>query len=100
MGAPNSIPRRRMDTRVRKFRGKFLVAGRDREAFELSETAEFIFRRIDGKRTVQEIGSMVAEEFGAPLEMAIDDCAELISELVEGRVIDVIPAGEDHEQDQ
>jgi hypothetical protein len=98
--APNSIPRRRVDTQVRKFRGKLLVAGRNRQAFELSETAEFIFRQIDGKRTIKEIGGMVAEEFGAPLEMAVDDCAELIAELTEGKAIDVMPAGEVHEHYQ
>src|SRR5215469_15997274 len=78
--APDSIPRRRMDTQVRKFRGKLLVGGPNRQAFELSETAEFIFRQIDGKRTIQEIGGMVAEKFGAPLDMAVDDCAELVAE--------------------
>jgi methyltransferase-like protein len=98
--APNSIPQRRIDTQVRKFRGKLLVASRNRQAFELSETAEFIFRQIDGKRTIQEIGGMVAEKFGAPLEMAVDDCAELIAELVEGKAIDVMSAGEGHEYDQ
>ncbi|MEU7765562.1 PqqD family protein [Nocardia sp. NPDC049190] len=85
---PHATPRLRLTARMRKFRGRLLVASQEHN-LELSESAEFIFRSIDGMRTVSQIGAMVAERYDIPADMATDDVADLIDELVEACVVDV-----------
>ncbi|MEU7632315.1 PqqD family protein [Nocardia sp. NPDC049220] len=85
---PHATPRLRLTARMRKFRGKLLVASQEHK-LELSESAEFIFRSIDGRRTVGQIGALVAEKYEIPADMATDDAAELIEELVEAQVVDL-----------
>jgi asparagine synthase (glutamine-hydrolysing) len=83
------IPRQRMDTRARKFRGRLLVAGPDETAVELSESAMFIFRCIDGVRTASDIGKLLADEYGIPHQVATADTAELLAELADNGIIEL-----------
>ncbi|GAB2856399.1 hypothetical protein GCM10027176_68480 [Actinoallomurus bryophytorum] len=84
---PESIPKRRTSVRARKFRGQLLVSI-DEETFELSESAEFIFRGINGRRSVQEIGVLLAEKYAIPVDTAVEDVAELLDALARSDILE------------
>lgn len=88
-----SVPRRRLDSRVRTMRGKTLVAGA-RQALELDETATFIWRRLDGTATVGQIAEALAAEYDVDAETALADVIELVSDLVECEVVEFVPSGD------
>ncbi|MFJ6384880.1 PqqD family protein [Kitasatospora sp. NPDC092039] len=74
------VPSYRPDVRVRNLRGKFLVAvGKD--AFELSETAGFIWKQIDGRNSIADIGRLLAAEYGIDAETATADTKEILEYL-------------------
>ncbi|WP_328315971.1 PqqD family protein [Streptomyces sp. NBC_00388] len=77
---PGSVVRRRMEARVRKYRGKLYVAVQD-QALELDEIAEAIFRRINGTSTLREIGASLAEEYGIPADVALADVTDFVEQL-------------------
>jgi len=83
-----AVPRIRPGMRVRNFRGKLFVASQG-QAFELSDTAAFIYRAIDGERTVAEIGRQVAAEYGIPFDTAVEDLVELLTALSKAEVLDL-----------
>lgn len=84
----DAVPRHRVDVRTRGFRGKvFVVSSVD--AFELSDTAAFVFRAVDDTRTVAEIGALLAAEYDVPPAEAAADVADLIAELAGLLVLDV-----------
>jgi len=70
-----------LNFKIRNYRGKTLVRG-DEHAFELSESAAFVCRQVDGSRTVGDIGKRVAEEFDVDEETATEDAVELLTRLV------------------
>jgi len=76
----DEVPSRRLDARARRIRGALTVAGPE-NAFELSETAELIFRSANGKRTVSEIGAIVAERYDVDAGTAAADALELLAQL-------------------
>ncbi|WP_447002329.1 PqqD family protein [Saccharothrix isguenensis] len=84
----DAVPCNRMDVRVRKFKGKVLVAAGE-QAFELEDTAAFVYQQVDDTRTVREIGERLAAEYDVELDVALADTAELIAELVRARALDV-----------
>jgi pyrroloquinoline quinone biosynthesis protein D len=77
---------RRLDARIRKLAGSILVAG-PQEVRELSDTASFVWDRIDGSRTIGEIGEALAAEYDVDVKTATDDVAELVGELVAVEVV-------------
>ncbi|PZT77242.1 MULTISPECIES: PqqD family protein [unclassified Streptomyces] len=81
-----SVPTRRLDARVRNVRGQMMVAG-PTQAFELSETAAFIWKQIDGSNTVAQIGRLLASEYEVDEQTAVEDTAEVIAELAASSVI-------------
>lgn len=81
-----SVPTRRLDARVRNVRGQMMIAG-PTQAFELSETAAFIWRQIDGSNTVAQIGRLLAAEYEVDEQTAVEDTAEVIVELAASSVI-------------
>ena len=83
-----TVPRRRLDARVRAARGTLLVAGAG-EALELDEVAAFMWKQIDGTRTVAEIADAVAGAYDVDAGTARDDVAELLGELVEVGVVEL-----------
>jgi coenzyme PQQ synthesis protein D (PqqD) len=84
---PGTVPKLRLDARIRKLRGgKALVAG-PHQALELSETAEFIRTRIDGVATVREIAEAVAAEYDIDAGTASADVMELIMTLIDNEVV-------------
>jgi hypothetical protein len=86
--AQSVVPQIRPGLRVRNFRGKLFVASQG-QAFELSDTAAFIYRAVDGERSVAEIGRQVAAEYGIPFDTAVEDTVELLTALNEAEVLDL-----------
>ncbi|MEU9126698.1 PqqD family protein [Kitasatospora sp. NPDC048540] len=82
-----SVPARKLEARVRKFRGKLFVANASL-AFELDEVAELIFRSVDGVATLQQIGEKVAAEYDISVAEAVSDCAELLAQLTENGMVE------------
>ncbi|MGW6685491.1 PqqD family protein [Streptomyces sp. NPDC054961] len=76
-----SVPTVRPDIRVRKIRGTLVVAVPE-QAFELAETAAFLWKRIDGVRSVGRIGELLAEEYEIDVETAVEDTLAVLAELV------------------
>ncbi|MBM0201670.1 PqqD family protein [Micromonospora sp. NPDC051227] len=85
---PNTVPSTRLDTRWRKYRGKVFIARGD-NAFELSEVAAFIYKSIDGSRTIRQLGEGLAAEYDIAVEDAVSDIEELLTDLVAADVIDI-----------
>jgi hypothetical protein len=83
----DSVPHRSADVRTRRYRGRLYIANTD-QAYELNDAAEFVFRQIDGRATVREIGVRLAAEYRYAAEDAIADTAELIGLLVERHVVE------------
>ncbi|MGW0589555.1 PqqD family protein [Streptosporangium sp. NPDC002607] len=88
-GEQHAVPVLPMTVRMRNLQGKTFV-GDGEHVFELSETARFIWRQIDGKRTVLDIGEIVSREYDIPREEAVDDVLEFFTELVELGVLRIL----------
>jgi Coenzyme PQQ synthesis protein D (PqqD) len=86
--APHSVPRRRLAARVRRFRGRLVVAVDD-VAHELAESAELIFTSIDGAATIDEIAVRLARCYGIDDDVARADTAEFVAWLVDHHLIDI-----------
>lgn len=71
----------RFDMRVRNTGGRLVVTA-DGASLELSESAGFVFGRVDGTRTVGEIGALLAAEYDIDLAEATADAAEVLAELL------------------
>lgn len=71
----------RFDMRVRNSGGRLIVAA-DGTSLELSESAGFVFRQVDGTRTVGEIGALLAAEYDIDVAEATADAAEVLAELL------------------
>lgn len=91
--SPNAIPRHRLGIRVRRFRGDIFVAVDD-EAFELAESAGFIFTTIDGKRSLAETAGCLAAEYGIEEAEAYEDTCEFVSWLRDQKLIDIDDIGD------
>lgn len=85
-----AVPRWRIDVRVRTMRGKVLIAG-PRETLELADTAAYIWRLIDGTRTIQQIAHAVSSEYDVDTRTAFTDATDLITELLNCEVIEFLP---------
>ncbi|GAA3229570.1 PqqD family protein [Streptomyces sp. XM83C] len=86
---PDSVVRRRMEARVRKYRGSLFIAVRD-QALELDEVAQAIFRRIDSTSTLREIAARLAEEYDIPVDEATGDTVDFVAQLVGHGVVEVV----------
>ncbi|GAA2422337.1 PqqD family protein [Streptomyces glaucus] len=86
---PDSVVRRRMEARVRKYRGNLFIAVRD-QALELDEVAQAIFRRIDSTSTLREIAARLAEEYDIPVDEATGDTVDFVAQLVGHGVVEVV----------
>ncbi|WDZ85852.1 PqqD family protein [Micromonospora cathayae] len=84
----DSVPRRRLDVRIRSYRGTLLVATAD-SAFELHDMAAFLVRRFDGVRTVAQVVGLLATEYGLPPAEAEADTLDLLGQLIDHGVLEV-----------
>ena len=83
---PDTVPVRRLDSRVRSVGGRFLVAG-PTSALELDVTARSVWRAIDGGRSVSAIARSLADEYDVDPGTAVGDVVELVEELVRCEVV-------------
>lgn len=77
---PDSVPRRPLHARTRRFRDKVFIAV-DNESAELSETAAVIWTSVDGSRTVRDIAAIVQADYDVAEELALADVLEFVSEM-------------------
>lgn len=81
----DTVPRRSAVVRIRKFRGVLLVGGGE-HMLELNASAEFMFRKIDGVRSIGDIARLVQDTYGIPWHAALQDVGELVHELVDCQI--------------
>ena len=61
---------------------------------ELNPTASFIWKRVDGKRTTDEIAAQLAAEFDVSPESALADIRELVESLVANQLVSTLERAE------
>ena len=84
-----AVPKRRLGVRVRVVRGVITVAG-PQGVQELDEVAGFVYRQIDGTRSLAELADMLRAEYaGADAETALADVAELVGDLVGAELVEL-----------
>ena len=86
--APDRVPARSFTARIRNVRGTILVAGPE-QVFELDDSAAFVWRQIDGTRTIGEIGQALAAEYDVDPEAATRDVLEFVDGLVASEILSV-----------
>ncbi|MEV7404909.1 PqqD family protein [Streptomyces sp. NPDC091267] len=74
------VPRIPLNVRLRRHRGRHLAIGYE-HALELSETAVFIWQRVDGRTDVATLAEAVSAEYGIGADEAAADVLELLQEL-------------------
>jgi Coenzyme PQQ synthesis protein D (PqqD) len=80
---PDSVPARRLEAQVRNLAGTLTVTRPESEvAFELSDTAGYIWRTIDGRRTVDAISRLLVQRYDVHHDVAVADVMEMVAELV------------------
>ncbi|MFE9018908.1 PqqD family protein [Streptomyces sp. NPDC007808] len=82
----HSVPRHRLEVRIRSSEGAILLARYD-QAYELPEVAAFIWRRIDGTDRVADIARSVAEHYGIDAGTALTDTTEMLEWLLEEKLV-------------
>lgn len=75
-----AVPWVPLNVRLRRHAGRELVIGYE-HALELSETASFIWKQIDGRRSVADIARMVSAEYDVEIAVALADVRELLDQL-------------------
>lgn len=82
------VPRRRLNARVRNFRDRTMVAGSS-QPLELSESAAFIWRLMDGRRSVGDLADALCAEYEVDRDTAVADVTELVGALHDVGVVDL-----------
>ncbi|MER5557162.1 PqqD family protein [Streptomyces sp. NPDC002506] len=85
---PATVAALPLNVKIRNHRGKTIVGGY-RHFYELTESAAFIWRQIDGVRTVSDIARLIAEEYDIDQATVVGDVVELFTELAEHDVIKI-----------
>jgi hypothetical protein len=82
----DAVPVTPLDVRVRNVRGQLLVA-RQEHAVELSDSAGFVWRQLDGRRTVADVAGRLAAEYHIDQQTAIADTQEVLAVLAGYRLV-------------
>ncbi|MGW8725180.1 PqqD family protein [Streptomyces sp. NPDC055808] len=85
---PATVASLPLNVKIRNHRGKTIVGGYQ-HFYELTESATFIWRQIDGVRTVADIAQVIADEYDIDQATVVDDVVELFTELAEHEVIKI-----------
>ena len=89
----NQVPKRKWSVRMRNFRGSLFVFTADETThLELNDVGRFMFRALDGRRTVAQVGELVAREYDIAPEEATADVQEFVEELAAAAIVDLLPA--------
>ena len=83
----NWVPVLPPDVRVRKMRGRLLVARRD-DSVQLEDVSAAIFARIDGASSAEQIGQALCGQYEVDPETAVADTVEFLRQLVELGILD------------
>jgi len=84
---PDSIPRRPLHARTRKFKDKVFIAV-DNESAELSETGAVIWQSVDGSRTIHDIAAIIQADYDVAAEIALADVLDFLSEMASSGFIE------------
>jgi hypothetical protein len=78
----SSVPDRGLQARVRRIAGQLTVAGPDgAQPVQLSETAELVWRSVDGRRTVRDVAVLLAAEYDVGIDEVLPDVVEMVAQL-------------------
>jgi hypothetical protein len=83
---PDSVPSKRLTSRVRNYRRRTYVAGSG-EPYELSDSAAVVWKLVDGHRSVGELATALCAEYDIDAETALADVVELVTALTEAGVL-------------
>ena len=78
----DAVPRRLLGIRIRRFRGKLLVAVAD-NVYELTDSAADIFTWIDGRATVGSLSARLSEAYDVSAEESSSDVTDFVNWLVD-----------------
>jgi len=79
----------------REIDGSVVIISPERSmVHELNPTASFIWKKVDGKRTTDEIAEQVAAEFDVTRESALADIHELAESLAANQLLGPLEGGE------
>lgn len=77
---------RHIKLRHDKGRGKWLILAPER-VFEPDEIAVEVLKQCDGERTVQDIATILAAEYQAPVDVILNDITAMLQELADKGVL-------------
>ncbi len=73
-----------------------IISPEDSVVHELNDTASFIWKQANGKRTATEIALLLAAEYEVSPETALADTEELVAQLEAKRLLLSSPGTEGH----
>jgi hypothetical protein len=82
-----SIPRRVLGTKIRRVSGDLVVGDQD-GALSLADSAEFLFKNCDGRRSVLDLAHLLAQEYDVGADEVFDDVVELLVFLGSRRLVE------------
>ncbi|MEI9997379.1 MAG: PqqD family protein [Rhizomicrobium sp.] len=82
---PTAVARVRADCEVKEFERGILIA----PDIALNDTAAFVFRALDGKRSVIDVANAVAGAYAVGREEAVEDVIAILEHLEESGVVQV-----------
>jgi hypothetical protein len=83
---PDAVPRRALGIRIRRVNGDFLIGAEDK-ALLLTDVARLVFASLDGRRSIADVASVVAGEYGVDEEEALNDVREFLDDLTDKDVV-------------
>jgi hypothetical protein len=84
------VPARSIWTRVRNVGGTLMLARvGEQTGVELSETAAMIWRAMDGRRTVADLGALLSAAYAVEPAAATEDAADMVADLAARGFVDV-----------
>lgn len=90
---PDLIVVPRLDLRIRNSGGTYLLGWRDL-FIEMADVAAFVWRQVDGTRTISEIASLVAAEYEIDVREAAQDVGAVLTGLAQVQFIRLVPRGQ------
>ncbi|WDV47205.1 PqqD family protein [Clostridiaceae bacterium M8S5] len=81
-----NIYKRNIVYRVRTINKKSILFG-DNQCFELNEVASMIWANLDGENAINDLVSMIAEEYKVDINIVKEDVNKFITEMVKNKVI-------------
>ncbi len=67
------------------------IADLDEELYTLNDTGRAVWRRLDGRRTLEEVVALLVADFDAPPGVIEADVLGLVAELARRRILVALP---------